>query len=266
MPENSTEFRKDPQIIKPWMYRKWQEFPSLAFLVASTFIVSAAIGLLTDLLNFWLFGLFLVIFLTYIENSRFKGSALLINKNQYPRLYEIFEKSCLRMGMNPNKIRLYIVYSPVYNAFAFGIFQKSVVFNSALIDDFEDQEIESIMVHELAHLDAGHTIITSFIPKINNPVVDFLSGFYSRNCEYTCDRAALAVTKNLPANITAHTKLMVGKNIAKSIDYSSFGDQIKSVKGDFGVWLAETASTHPINTKRVRALLRFANNHLEKRK
>lgn len=264
MPQRDN-FKSDPDFIKPWMYRKWQEFPSIAFVIVSFISVSVAIGVFSEFLVYWFLGIFGIIFNVYLANSYFKASALMLHRNQFPRLYTIFEEVCGKMGIVPNSIRLYIVQSPAYNAFAFGIFQKCVVFHSSLVDDFTDEELKVIMAHELAHIQAGHTIISSFLPQISNPVAELFLGFYSRNCEYSCDRAAVAVVKDVPAAVKAMLKLVAGGKISKSIDYTSFGDQIKSIKGDFGVFLAELTASHPVPTKRVREILRFAKGNLEKR-
>lgn len=265
MPDKS-EIKKDPEIILPWMYRKWEEFPSLFFGILLLFAVTIAFNAFTALIALWLLGLFLVLLLVYLENSNFKSRALLLNKSQLPHLYEIFERVCVRMGMNASEIRLFVQQDPTYNAFAFGIFQKAVIFNSSVVDDFSDDEIEVIMAHELAHLQAGHTIISSFVPRNSQYFSEIFLGFWSRNKEYTCDRAAVAVTKNVPACVRVQLKLAVGSKLSKSIDYSSFGEQIRSVKGDFGVWLAELMSTHPVTTKRIKAILDFSRETLEFRK
>jgi len=269
MPENKpqdfNQLKQDTIVIQPWMYRKWQEFPALTFLFLFVILVSVAVGIFTELLLYWIGGIFLFIFNMYLMNSDFKSSALLLNKDQFPRIYEIFEKICIRMGANAKNIRLYITFSPVYNAFAFGVFQKSIVLHSSIVDDFTDKEIEVILAHELAHIMAGHTVVLSFLPQANLPFLDLFFGFYSRNTEYTCDRAAVAVTKDVTACVTAMLKLVAGAKVSKSIDYSTFGEQIKSVQYDLGVFLAELSASHPMPLKRIKATLNFAKNHLEKK-
>jgi len=268
MPENNSEFsslKKDPAVIHPWMYRKWEEFPALTFIFIFVAIVSLAIGLFSEYILYWLVGIVLTLFSVYMMNSSHKSSSLLLSKDQFPRIFDIFEKICIKMGENPNKIRIYIKQDPYYNAFAFGVLQKSVVLHSALVDDFTDEELAVVIAHEVAHISAGHTIFLSFIPRSDIQFLEVILGFYSRNCEYTCDRAAIAVTKSVVSSVTAMLKLVAGGKVSKSIDYTSFGEQIKISQYDFGVFLAELGSSHPVPVKRIKAMLTFAKDHLEKK-
>lgn len=266
MPESNTpQLKQDPKIIQTWMFRKWQEFPSLTFIFVFGAVVSLAIGIFTEFIIYWFLGVFLAMFAVYMMNSSLKSSSLMLSKDQFPRIFEIFERVCYKLGANPNHIRLYIKQSPVYNAFALGIIQKAVILHSSLVDDFTDEELEVVIAHEVAHIVSGHTVFLAFIPRQDIPFLELVTGFYSRNCEYTCDRAAVAVTKNVVSCVTAMLKLCAGAKVSKSIDYTSFGDQIKMAQYDIGVFLAELSSSHPVPVKRIKAILNFAKNHLEKR-
>lgn len=266
MPEN--EIKKDPLIIESWMFRKKEEIPSLVYSIFLLGLLSVLLDQFGTLLFWTFFGIFIIIFTTYIKNSREKAASLLITRDQLPEIYELFEKLSNKLGIK--NVRLYIKYSPDYNAFAFGVFQKAIVLHSALVDDFSKEELEFVLAHELGHIKAGHTVANAFIPKLPNLpfpfsiINDILSGFYDRNCEYTCDRCAVAVTKNPIAGVKTILKLMAGKSVVEKADFSSLADQIRGSR-DFGVWLAELVTTHPFPVKRINHILKFSKEVLLKR-
>jgi Zn-dependent protease with chaperone function len=268
MPENNPEKYKspEPKIIEAWMFRKKEELPSLLYalyLLAFIIILFNSFGNFTYL---WLTGIFITCLGIYIFNNTLRGMSLRVTRDQLPELYEPFEKMCQKLGLK--NVNLYVIQNPAYNAFAFGILQKSVVFHSSLIDDFSQDEVEWVMAHELGHIKAGHTLLNAFIPRIPPSPISFIPeivfGFYNRNAEYTCDRCAVAVTKNPVAGVKATLKLIAGSKIAKKIDYSTFAEQIRGAR-DFGVWFAELQASHPFGTKRINHILQFSKEVLIKK-
>jgi len=268
MPENNPEKYKspEPEIIEAWMFRKKEELPSLLYslyLLAFVVIISKTYS---DFFYLWVGGILLFIIGSYLMNNSQRGRSLRVTHDQLPEIYEPFEKMCKKLGLK--NVNLYITQNPVYNAFSFGIVQKSVVFHSSLIDDFTQEEIEWVMAHELGHIKAGHTVLGVFIPRIPPSLFSFIPeiffGFYHRNAEYTCDRCAVAVTKNPVAGVKATLKLIAGSKVAKRIDYSTFANQIRDAR-DFGVWLAELQASHPFGTKRINHILQFSKEVLIKK-
>lgn len=256
----------EPEIIEAWMFRKKEELPSLLYalyLLSFFIILSNSFG---NFIVFWLVGILFICLSIYTSNNSLRGRSLKINKDQLPELYLPFEKMCLQLNLK--NVNLYVTQNPVYNAFAFGILQKSVVFHSSLIDDFTQEEVEWVMAHELGHIKAGHTLLSAFIPRIPPSPFTFISeaifGFYHRNAEYTCDRCAVALTKNPVSGVKATLKLIAGSKVAKRIDYSTFADQIRSAR-DFGVWFAELQASHPFGTKRINHILLFSKEVLIKK-
>ena len=268
MPDKNAEIKKDPVVIESWMFRKKEEIPSLIYSIFLLILLSLLLNQFESLFYLWFIGIFLIIFTAYIMNSTEKGTSLLITRDQLPEIFELFEKLSNKLGVK--NVRLYIKQSPVYNAFAFGVFQKTIVLHSSLVDDFSKEELEFVLAHELGHIKAGHTVANAFIPKLPtlpfpfSIVNEILSGFYDRNCEYTCDRCAIAVTKNPVAGVKTILKLMAGKSVVNKADFSSLADQIRGSR-DIGVWLAELVSTHPFPVKRINHMLKFSKEVLVKR-
>jgi len=271
-PDSQNRILQDPPFIDSWMFRKKEEIPSLlyAFYTMTFFIIVT--GQLFNFPMIWLYILILVFIAIWIENSSLKGKALKLTRDQIPDLYDSFDAMCKRLNMTG--VNLYILQNPFYNAYSFGIFKKTVVFHSALVEDFSKEEIEWVMAHELGHLKAGHNLVSAFIPRVPASggyveqliyaLVQLFFGFYHRNCEYTSDRCALVLTKDPVTGVKAMMKLMAGSVVAKKIDYSSFASQIKEARG-FSVWFAELQASHPFPTKRINHILKFSKEVLVKK-
>jgi heat shock protein HtpX len=75
-----------------------------------------------------------------------------LNRKDNMRVYNLTENLCMSTGMQMPK--LYVIDSPVLNAFASGIDQKSyaVTLTTGIIETLDDRELEGVIAHELAHI------------------------------------------------------------------------------------------------------------------
>lgn len=75
-----------------------------------------------------------------------------IEKNDNPYLYRMVENLCISQGMPMPKV--YIIDSPALNAFACGRDPEhaSVAFTTGIINTLENEELEGVVAHELAHI------------------------------------------------------------------------------------------------------------------
>ena len=141
------------------------------------------------------------------------GNDLKVGPRQYATLYGIY-RECLRdldMFPEPN---LYVSQNPSANAYSLGSEHPYIVFNTALLDLLDEEEIRVILAHELGHLKCDHSILIQMSFWVMG-AANFLGGitlglgkaittglvyaFYEwrRKAELSADRAALLVSDDL---------------------------------------------------------------------
>ncbi|MBN9309670.1 M48 family metalloprotease [Devosia sp.] len=78
--------------------------------------------------------------------------ARLLRRNELPRVWAIFERLCTSAGMRLPALR--VIETETLNAFASGLREGaySVTLTTGLIDVLDDDELETVMGHELAHI------------------------------------------------------------------------------------------------------------------
>lgn len=76
-----------------------------------------------------------------------------IEKRDNPRLYRIVENLAITVGM-PQTPEVYIIDDPAPNAFATGRDPKHAIVaaTTGLVDMMDDRELESVMAHEMGHV------------------------------------------------------------------------------------------------------------------
>jgi hypothetical protein len=108
--------------------------------------------------------------------------------------------------------------------------------------------LEFIIAHELAHVKRNHvlkrllTFLAMWIP--------FLGEAYSRACEFTADRMAVACTEKPEKAIRALTVLAAGKYLFRDVNKDEYLHRYNAKKGFF-VSLTELVSTHPAIPRRI---------------
>jgi heat shock protein HtpX len=75
-----------------------------------------------------------------------------VRRNEAPDIYNLLENLCISRGMAMP--RLYIVESPVLNAYASGLSETSfsITLTRGLIDTLSKEELETVIAHELTHI------------------------------------------------------------------------------------------------------------------
>ncbi|NCR39954.1 MAG: M48 family metallopeptidase [Microcystis aeruginosa W13-11] len=141
------------------------------------------------------------------------GNDLKVGPRQYATLYGIY-RECLRdLDMSPEP-NLYVSQNPLANAYSLGSEHPYIVFNTALLDLLDEEEIRVILAHELGHLKCDHSILIQmsfWVMGAANFLGDITLGlgkaittglvyaFYEwrRKAELSADRAALLVSDDL---------------------------------------------------------------------
>jgi len=91
------------------------------------------------------------------------------------RVYNLTENLCMSVGMKMPK--LYVIETPMLNAYASGINEKTfaVTLTRGIIDQLSDEELEGVIAHELTHIrnkDVRLLIITIVFVGIFGLIVD----------------------------------------------------------------------------------------------
>src|ERR1700710_81723 len=78
-----------------------------------------------------------------------------VTRQQQPRLYNLLENLCISRGIPMPKLKL--IESDALNAFATGLNQRqyAITVTSGLLKALNDQEVESVLGHELTHIRNG---------------------------------------------------------------------------------------------------------------
>jgi heat shock protein HtpX len=95
---------------------------------------------------------FLIAWLSHSAIIKATTGARTLQRKENMRVYNLTENLCMSVGMPMPK--LYVIDSPVLNAFASGIDKNSyaVTLTQGIIDKLDDRELEGVIAHELAHI------------------------------------------------------------------------------------------------------------------
>ena len=177
----------------------------------------------------------------------FLASAVRINENQRPDLYEELKKACEILDCPVPE--LYLIQDARINAMAVGIEKPFIVINTALLDRLVGDEIRTVLAHELGHIISGHSlyktinwilqwILTGFFPSLFQfatlPLVLALKE-WDRKSELSADRAGLLASQDLEVSLTVLFKL-AGAMEKSKFNLEEFEMQAKEYQesGDLG--------------------------------
>ncbi|MFC1887257.1 M48 family metallopeptidase [Candidatus Cloacimonadota bacterium] len=185
-----------------------------------------------------------------------------------PRINKIINKVKKEFELK-DKIEFFSLNDLTYNAFAFKLQNNiSIVFTSALLENFSDEEILFVLGHELGHIIFDHNRLlllynptkasTTFLPILAEK--KFLR--WQKKAEISCDRAGLMACGSYETAIQALLKISYGlteKNLnfnlpelMKQLDDLASSEYLSELSRD----------THPVLPVRLKALELFKNSSL----
>jgi heat shock protein HtpX len=102
-----------------------------------------------------------------------------VTRQQQPRLYNLLENLCISRGIPMPKLK--VIDSDALNAFATGLNQRqyAITVTTGLLKTLNDQEVESVLGHELTHIRNGD-VQMMVIAVIIAGVVGFFSELFFR--------------------------------------------------------------------------------------
>ena len=189
-----------------------------------------------------------------------------------PRIFKIIEEVKADFGIT-QKIEFFSLRDNSYNAFAFK--QKnliSVVFTSALLENFDDDEIKFVLGHELGHIVYDHNKLlllynpdkksTTFLPILAEK--KFLT--WQKKAEISSDRVGLMACKKYEIAVQSLLKISYGlteKNL--NFDLPELMKQLDDLaKSEYMSELS--TSTHPLLPVRLKAIELFSKSALFSKK
>jgi len=202
------------------------------------------------------------------------GQAVKIGPNQFPRVHGIAAECAQTLGIAVPTV--YIVHSPYVNAATYGTNDESfIMVHSALIDQFSDEELRSVIGHECGHIHNEHVVYLTAMHFLHlaaatllGPLVkpaELALASWSRRAEITCDRAGLLCCKSLDTSTRTLARLALGSlKLYDQFNLDAFLAQYEEGKEGSGRY-SELSKSHPYLPKRVLSLRVFAESALYKK-
>lgn len=220
----------------------------------------------------------------------FRSGAIECGPDQFPELIALLERARRSLDL-PYKPALFVTESPVVNAMTTGAEEPILIVHSALLDALTDEQVVSVLGHELGHLHSDHPVYQTLAQllvqggaMLAGPAGQLISiplrmalAKWSRCAELTADRAGLLTTRDLGTSlrilmtlagghrsgITSRTRLSIGAFVKQSRALAN--QQKTNVMDSIFATLMTLETSHPFVTWRVMHLIDWVEhgNYLE---
>jgi Zn-dependent protease with chaperone function len=154
------------------------------------------------------------------------GNSIQAGPRQYSTIYGLFRECVRDLDIYPEP-SLFISQNPQVNSYAMGQENPYIVINTGLLDLLNEDEIKTVLAHELGHIKCGHTILIQMAMWVMNAASvigemtfglgnivsnGLIVAFYEwrRKAELSADRAALLVMENPRTVMTTMMKISGG--------------------------------------------------------
>jgi Zn-dependent protease with chaperone function len=205
------------------------------------------------------------VLMTRIQRQMNLANALNLKYSQYAHLKDWINETAVSLGL-PH-VEIFITQDPYINAYAFGFYSPfNIVLNSATIRYLNEEQLKSIIIHEMGHIKFKHTVIgiflmplmaiTSIIPVLGG-FVQWIANFYWRRAELACDRLSLCYTGDKDLVQKALSIVHVGPDGAKYITKQTEAWQQYETNG-FMNMITESFVSHPFWVHRLKHLDEWA--------
>ncbi|HAX88909.1 MAG TPA: peptidase M48 [Cyanobacteria bacterium UBA11162] len=156
------------------------------------------------------------------------GNSIQVGPRQYSTIYRLFRECVRDLDVHPEP-DLFVSQNPQVNSYALGQDHPYIVLNTGLLDLLTENEIRTVLAHELGHIKCGHTILiqmgiwamnaASMLGELTFGLGNLVSSgllyaFYEwrRKAELSSDRAALLVMDDLNIVLQTMMKLSGGSH------------------------------------------------------
>jgi Zn-dependent protease with chaperone function len=205
----------------------------------------------------------------------FQANAVRVGTTQFPRMNALYADvlTSLDWATRPD---LFVSQTPFVNAGAYGMDRPFIVINSGALKLLDDDEMRTLLGHELGHVMSGHALyhtILVLIVFVGMNFLPFLTGIvlapvelalleWYRKSELSSDRAGLLASQDPTASMRMFLK-MAGGGDAAQMDLNAFLVQAKDYEESGGALdrvfkiLNTLPQSHPFNTLRAAELQRW---------
>ncbi|MGW2546091.1 M48 family metallopeptidase [Kitasatospora sp. NPDC001574] len=207
----------------------------------------------------------------------FLATAVKTSERQFPELHAMVRDAAYVLDLDkvPD---LYVTQDPAVNAFCIGIDTPIIVVTSGLVELLDEEELRSVIGHEVGHAMSGHAVYRTmlliltniaariaWVPLGNLAIMAIITALkeWFRKAELSSDRAGLLAGQDLQASMRALMKLAGGHNLAE-MNVDAFLEQAEEYEkaGDLrdGVLklLQVLPQSHPFAVVRVAQLKKWA--------
>jgi Zn-dependent protease with chaperone function len=157
-----------------------------------------------------------------VQHLQALAATIRCDETQFPALTALLDRARARLDI-PYRPALYLDESPFMNAMTMGVESPLVTVNSALLDQFDDDEVVAVLAHELGHLHADHVLYMTMaqillaLGRIASNLINLLSFpiqlallKWARCAELTADRAGLLGCRDLLTALNVQLKMAGG--------------------------------------------------------
>src|SRR5947208_3842444 len=169
----------------------------------------------------------------------FQANAVRVGPTQFPRMNALYADVLTTLDW-PERPELFVSQTPFVNAGAYGMERPFIVINSGALKLLDDDEMRTLLGHELGHVMSGHAlyvIIMILILNLSFCTLPFLAGIallpirialleWFRKSELSSDRAGLLATQDPNAAMRMYLK-MAGGGDMKQMELNAFLEQAK---------------------------------------
>ncbi len=214
--------------------------------------------------------------LLYIQNI---SSSVRVTPRQSPRVWYIFNEANRIFDLH-DPCELYITQNPILNAHTFGNKKPYIMLNSAVVEGMNDDELLSVIGHEIGHILCGHCLYTTMVylmrPFLELGLSNIPGGNYasmalrlalyrwSRASELTGDRFGLLASQDSHVMVKVMMKFAGGKTsdqldpmefIAQGQAYKELNDKLLD---SLYKLMMEMPLTHPLAVVRAQETMSWA--------
>jgi len=205
----------------------------------------------------------------------FQANAVRVGPTQFPRLNALYTDVLTSMDWQVRP-ELFVSQTPFVNAGAYGMDRPFIVINSGAMNLLDDDEMRTLLGHELGHVMSGHALYhtililivfvgLNFLPFLTSLIlapIQFALLEWARKSELSADRAGLLAAQDPRASMRMFLK-MAGGGDMKEMDLDAFLQQAKEYEETGGAIdrifkiLNTLPQSHPFNTLRAAELERW---------
>jgi Zn-dependent protease with chaperone function len=209
----------------------------------------------------------------------FLAGSVRVSERQFPHIYELVRDGAYILDM-PDVPEVFVMQSPIVNAFALGKDQPFIVITTGLVNLHDTEELRWVIGHELGHVLSGHAVYRTMLLFLMNLAARIawmpigyigLRGIiwgleeWFRKSELSCDRAGLLAGQDIDAARRALMKLAGGSQLSE-LNPDAFREQaheydaVPDVRDSLLKLLQLQGTTHPFAVIRFAEIDRWATN------